>query len=387
MTESRVSQLRDQVYLFCRDSLWKAVDLLCRLVPASPKYIWFESEIDFAENTRALYEYMQKTPEYQDYHMIWCVEDPSAYKSRKNTLFLKRTRGGFQYSCCFNRCKYILLTHPFDLEHWKKSQVVINTWHGNPFKAPNKDPLPGRFDYMLASSEDGVRFRRKEFSGDFEMVILGAPRLDWLFEDGPDLNQIIDTEKYRKIIYCMPTYKQRENFSDSEETPTYSINVVNSWEELTELNRQLQKKNVLLVCIIHHLQKMDGINTEALSNILYLRDEDYGAKGLVMNQMIRSADALVTDFSGVFLDYILLDRPIGFFCNTTDLYTRGFTMENPEDYMPGPHIETMEQFLSFIDDVVNEKDDYREFRRRVCRTVHKYRDNCNCRRFLNYFHI
>jgi len=33
----------------------------------------------------------------------------------------------------------------------------------------------------------------------------------------------------------------------------------------------------------------------------------------------------------LFLDYILLDRPIGFFCNDRDQYTRGFVMENPDN--------------------------------------------------------
>ena len=106
-----------------------------------------------------------------------------------------------------------------------------------------------------------------------------------------------------------------------------------------------------------------------------------------MNHMLRCADALVTDFSGVFLDYILLDRPMGFFCNDRDQYTRGFAMENPEDYMPGPHMYTVEDFLSFIDSVCTGEDEYRQFRKTVRDRVHTYQDDQNCRRFLEYFNI
>ena len=138
---------------------------------------------------------------------------------------------------------------------------------------------------------------------------------------------------------------------------------------------------------IHHLQEMSDMIADQLSNIIYLRDDDYAKKGYVMNQMLRCADALVTDFSGVFLDYILLDRPIGFFCNDRDQYTRGFVMENPDDYMPGPHIYTMDNFISFIDDVCAGNDQFGCFRKQVRDVVHTYQDDQNCRRFLKHFNI
>ena len=185
----------------------------------------------------------------------------------------------------------------------------------------------------------------------------------------------------------MPTYKKSQNQQDGQRNNPYSINVISSDSELLELNDELRSRKVLLVCIIHHLQKMDDMIASQLSNIMYMRDDDYAQKGIVMNQMLRCADALVTDFSGVFLDYILLDRPIGFFCNDRDQYTRGFAMDNPEDYMPGYHMYTIDDFISFVCDVCEGKDDFIEFRKCVRDRVHTYQDDQNCERFLRYFGI
>lgn len=376
---------QSSTYAFFRNIFVK----LCTFIPVSSKYLFFESEIDFAENARAIYEYMHEDPRYRKYHLIWNVKEPEKYLEEKNVKFISIDKKPVQWYYYLNRCKFFILTHPCWLENWKKNQIVINTWHGNPFKAPPEKPLENVFDYMLASSEDSARFRKKEFNGVYKMVILGAPRNDFLLSEKYErdyLSEFVDAKEYQKIVYCMPTYKKAQNWTDGQNNP-YSINVVSDKEDLLKLNEQLKKRNVLLVCIIHHLQILDEMVTGRLSNIIYLRDDDYAQKGIVMNQMLRCADALVTDFSGVFLDYILLDRPIGFFCNDRHQYTRGFAMDNPEEYMPGPHMYTMQDFLSFIDDVCSGNDQYTEFRKTVCDRVHKYQDDKNCQRFLEYFNI
>ena len=53
--------------------------------------------------------------------------------------------------------------------------------------------------------------------------------------------------------------------------------------------------------------------------------------------MLGSSDALITDYSSVYFDYLLLDKPIGFTVDDMELYIkdRGFIFNNPEEYMPG----------------------------------------------------
>ena len=381
-----MENIRDRIYTSVYVWAENLLKKLCSLVPAGKKYIWLESEIDFAENSRALYEYMISHKEYENRRLIWCVDAPEQYPPHKNVTFIKRNMESIPFLFYKNRCKYFIFTHPYWLKKWKKSQVVINTCHGNPFKAPPKSGKK-QSDYALASSPAWAQFRRQEFGAQTETVVLGAPRNDWLYGKEQYLRKFTGQRQFQKTIFCMPTFKKTGRWTDSQEKNVYSVNVIHSREDLLRLNEELKKREILLVCIIHHLQVMEDLSVSQLSNILYLRDTDYGKEGLVMNQMLPSADALLTDCSGVFLDYILLDRPMGFFTGSLEEYDRGFAMENPEDFMPGQKIRTMEELLAFADDLNSGKDTYQEDRKRVRDLVHVYQDDGNCRRFLQYFQI
>lgn len=377
-----------KVYLRLRHCGKEKCLAACRtFVRTSSRWIMFESEIDFAESARVLYEYMIEHGYNNRYKIVWCVQEPKKYRKEKNVIFIRRDDNSIAWNYCLNRCKYFIFTHPWWLTDWKPDQYVINVWHGNPFKAPGVPKLKNVFDIMLASSQDGVAFRRKEFDGDFEIAVLGAPRNDWLFKKGDYLAKFADVKNYSKIVFSMPTYKSRKSGADGENTSAYGINVIQSMEELEDFNQYLSKKNVLFVCIIHHLQILDEAIRPKLSNIIYLCDEDYAKYGFIMNQMLTCADALITDYSGVFLDYILLDRPIAFYCNDREKYTRGFAMENPEEYMAGHHIYDMMGLHAFVEDILDGKDPYCVKRKQVLDRTQEYQDDQNCRRFFEYFHI
>lgn len=360
---------------------------LMKKIPVSNRYIMFESEIDYAENSRAIYDYMIEHGLNQHYHLIWSVNEPHKYTKHKNVVFIKRNSQSIRWNYYLNRCKFFIFTHPYWLKEWKENQCVINAWHGNPFKAPPSKKLSHVFDYILANSEDAERYRRKEFDGEFDVVILGPPRNDWLFEHGPFLDPFIGKKKFTKTIFFLPTYKKSKNWLDGEDDESFFISTITSEEELNEFNAFLYDNNVLLVCITHHLQVDSIYEKRKLSNILFLRDEDYAKYNYVMNQMLTCADALITDYSGVFIDFLLLNRPIAFLCNATEKYSRGFAMDNPQDYMAGKKLFTTSDIKDFIISLIINTDDYKEQRETVKNLCHKYQDANNCERFLEYFSI
>ena len=96
------------------------------------------------------------------------------------------------------------------------------------------------------------------------------------------------------------------------------------------------------------------------------------------------SDALIADYSSVYLHYLLLNRPIGFALSDIKEYgdTRGFVFENPLDYIPGKKLYSKEDLLKFLDDIACGKDRYAEERERVCNLVHQYQDGKNCERLL-----
>ena len=86
----------------------------------------------------------------------------------------------------------------------------------------------------------------------------------------------------------------------------------------------------------------------------------------------------------MYFDYLLLDRPIGFTVDDIDEYmnNRGFVVDDPYELMPGAFINTPEEFLQFVDNLLNGKDDYRETRKRVNRLVNQFEGGRDCERVL-----
>lgn len=81
-------------------------------------------------------------------------------------------------------------------------------------------------------------------------------------------------------------------------------------------------------------------------------------------------DALITDYSSIYIDYLPVDKPILFVKDNHEefLAERGLAFEY-EEYFPGRKIETFEAFLRHLSDCVDDGTDrYREDRAFVRRT-------------------
>ena len=61
---------------------------------------------------------------------------------------------------------------------------------------------------------------------------------------------------------------------------------------------------------------------------------------LQLYELIGISDALISDYSSVAVDYLLLDRPLGYVLADYEIYRekRGFVFEDPLEYMPGEKI-------------------------------------------------
>ena len=75
-------------------------------------------------------------------------------------------------------------------------------------------------------------------------------------------------------------------------------------------------------------------------------------------------DALITDYSSVYFDYLLLDKPIGFVVDDLDDYrqNRGFLLEPVGRWMPGTRIEALKDLKEFARSVAQGDDLHREDR-------------------------
>ena len=222
-----------------------------------------------------------------------------------------------------------------------------------------------------------------------QFIYLGYPRNDLLFENKKILEKNFKKTKKEKYIIVMPTYKQSNNNNDTGKIQKYILPFVKQKKDLIELNNELKKINIKLIIKIHHLQAKDTYKKNNLSNIFYLEDKYLEENGINLYNLIGECDSMITDFSSIIYDFSLCNKPIGFLTSEKDDYlkNRGFLVDNIEDVMVGERINNQKDFIVFCNDVINQKDEYKEKRNELKKYSNKYLDNKNCKRLVEYFKL
>ena len=326
----------------------------------------------------------------QKYHLVWLVNNSSLYKTfnYKNVEFVDAN--SFLPIKMFNLQKikrtagYFFFTH-WGYRHRRKSQIVVNLWHGSiVMKASSRvsTSLYKSFDFQCTPSTIAAE-RMTLFTGmkKEQAIINGDCRQDYLFSNCEEKVKSFLGKDYDKYILGMPTFKKAKNWSDAK-IDSWILPVIKTKEQFESLNDFCKKKNVLLVLKVHHLEDTSFIDAGSLTNIRVLKDEDLQKSRIQIYELIGKTDALLTDFSSVAYDYMLLDRPIGYMVSEMQNYTRGFIIPNIEDEMAGEKLSSLADLEKFIVDVKDGKDDFKAARKAVADKFFVYQKDGNCKRLL-----
>lgn len=351
------------------------------VIPKDKKLIaFYDTSESFCDNTEAIYEYIVKNDKRNKYKKE--VVLPNAIKKHNK----------FYCAWKYMRAKYVFYSYGDTKIKPTKKQIVVNQWHGSPLKTVGKltkdDSFKheklDNFTFLLCSSRLFVLPLAKAFGCSKEKIrIVGQARNDYLFGKERSLyfENILKGSEYAKTVLWMPTFRVSKDsrFVDSsavnEET---LLPIFSKFKELDKLNAFLAKNNVLIAIKIHHYA---NFKSQEYSNIKYVTNDDLEKTKTKLYSFVKDFDSLVTDYSSIFPDYILLDRPIGFTVDDYEIYKkeRGFSIKDPIKYMAGNQIKNIDDFYGYIDDLVHGKDKYKNERGRVNKIMNKY-GNGNCKR-------
>jgi len=86
--------------------------------------------------------------------------------------------------------------------------------------------------------------------------------------------------------------------------------------------------------------------------------------GCTLYQLLGAADAIISDISSVWTDFLRLDRPIGFYVPDLEELTvrRGLSVENVASLLPGPRIRTAQDACDFLRTVASDPREIRPSR-------------------------
>ncbi len=210
----------------------------------------------------------------------------------------------------------------------------------------------------------------------------GLPRNDALFlepqrqvfsgEDGAAYEKIKRLRDSGKtIVLYMPTFRDKGRGAFYE-------NIL----DITGLSEFAGKNGLHFMVKYHQLEraKFRDAELENKTGITML----YELKDIY--PFLPLADMLITDYSSIYFDYLLLERPIVFFPYDLEIYIteeRGLIFEY-EKLTPGPRCFTQEQLEKEIEKILIHGDDsFKQKRAEVANIAFKYKDGMSSERIWN----
>jgi CDP-glycerol glycerophosphotransferase (TagB/SpsB family) len=371
-------------------SIIKLISKLISLIIPTSKVLVFHSMPDYSDNSYAVYQHIINSTQYSNYELVWLISIKEKVKDLKKILEQtnQQTLVVYQYTikACwyYYRAKYIFCTHGVfnDLTLYQNNKF-INLWHGMPLKVIGymdkfqKGQYPIRVDITIATSEKFKTIIAKSFHIDEEQVyLIGQPRNDLLFEQTSFFEKYnIDTKKYTKIGIWLPTYR-KAIFGEFRIDGNYNEGQISflGLNDLDLLDNFLQKSGILLILKRHQMDVLQMYSFPKYNNILILKTLNLNIQ---MYPLLGNTDFLLTDYSSVWVDYEMLKKPIGFVMDDIKEYenSRGFTIDNLNQMLPGPILSTLEQLKNFLintDKYIYETGDL----------FNKYKDNLSSTRLL-----
>ncbi len=187
---------------------------------------------------------------------------------------------------------------------------------------------------------------------------MGLPRNEILFNE----NCI---NKKQKFIVWLPTYRQHKNLKENPENVfPLGVPVIRTNEELEKLDHFLEKKNMKLLLRMHPAQDTSVLKISKMKNILLADDKFLEKNNVTLYELLAFSDALITDYSSVYYDYLLTSKPIGLMMEDMEQYAKvnGLLFENVREELPGVQITDINEFERFIIDIYENKDYKRDER-------------------------
>ena len=312
--------------------------------------IIFESNPDFSDNTYWLFKYLVEEKHIQDsYKLVWFMADISKRRdslcgapiicvdhtddSIKN-LFVK-----LYY---LMTAKIIIDCNRF-VHKRKKEQVRIHLTHGMPIK--NCDIYLkglGECDVLTVMSDSFIPMF-SSYVNPKNIYSFGLCRNEVLCENHPA----------KGFIFWMPTYRQhKKDTGNNVGTAKFplGIPILKSEKELGELDAYLEEKNMKLLLRMHPAQDLSFFKVEKHKNIIIADDDFLQQYNIQLYELLSYSDALITDYSSVYYDYLLINRPIGLTIEDEEEYRKeyGLLYGDLKEELPGYYIDTISDLKDFI---------------------------------------
>lgn len=308
------------------------------------------------DNPFAIFKYLLNNPNFENMKHVWVLNNYENngyydyYKEFTNVEFVKTH--STEYFYYLSSAKYLINSVSFPPYFIKKEkQVYVNTWHGTPLKTLGKDMhgaisqhsnLQKNFlqtDYILSSNE--FTSEKIVYSHDINDIYPGKvlengyPRIDNVFCKSQVLEStfpILKSSK-KRVLYA-PTWR-----GEVGKVEDIVFQIIQSINDIVE---NIDTDNYEFLVKVHPLVYK------------YIKEIDFEEVTLIpnwvdTNELLYYVDILVTDYSSIFFDFLVTNKPIIFYLYDKEEYLdkRGVYLDL--DDLPGSICLTSEDVSKNIE--------------------------------------
>ena len=235
----------------------------------------------------------------------------------------------------------------------RKNRLIINLWHGVPLKKialldPNlkkatriyfKKIFSDNYTCVLTTSRQLVPLMARSFAiPESTIKVWGQPRNDGMFRSNNAFSILSgiysDLPEFKRTILYAPTFR------DYGEVRLFPFDDF----DLNQMEAYLKEHQALLF-IRTHVAEQGSAAPYLGRRIRFLGNEQAEDVTGILNIF----DCLITDYSSIYIDYLLTDRPMIFLPYDRQKYLDGRGMNfDYDDVTPGPKPETFADFLKAL---------------------------------------
>lgn len=298
------------------------LNLLKYLLPVDDKLILLSSYSGrkYDDSPKYIYEQMLKDERFREMRFVWAFEKEDEYPYIKSE---KVNVNSFRYWILALKARCWITNVGIERGLYVKGRNVfyLNTWHGTPIKKIGNDLSIGknvfktnvkrwRLDVLLSQSSYEVEVYSRVFGLPLAKIELtGYPRNDVLLEnrdmDIVRIKKFLGVGKGKKVILYAPTF--RESMVDEKGNFISSPPIeFDRWEQFLSSD--------FVVLFRAHSAVNKVLNVQSNSFLIDVSMFD------CLNDLMLVSDILISDYSSIFFDYSIMDKPMLCFAYDYDRY-------------------------------------------------------------------
>lgn len=210
--------------------------------------------------------------------------------------------------------------------------------------------------------------------------ITGMPRNDLLFEPGAraKLEAVgVNLTDDRHVLFYLPTWRKSKHQRIDAQRDWNSLFGFQN-ESQSVIYQMLEQQKATLVVKLHPYEYEKFKNHQMFEHpyICLLTDEQLLATQTHLYELLPAADLLITDYSSVAYDLLLIDTPLIFARADQSQYgeQRGFLVEPLDVMSPGKEVDSQQELIDEISQILRGSDSFAAQRKQLKSLVFAYHD-------------